>query len=374
LSATGLKMGKAVATQEVEMELSLGTIQQRIGGEITGDPGVVITGVSGLGEAAVGDITFAEKARYVDRVSASTADAIVVGEDFPDLPGKNLLRIREPRTAFVRVMALFYREEDPPEGVHPSAVVAADAELAEGVSIGACAVIGEGTRIGRGSVVGAGAHIDRGVSIGEGCRIGPNAALMHGVRLGDRVRVHGCAVIGGDGFGYVWADGHYLRIPQMGTVEIEDDVDIGCNSCVDRATLAVTRIGRGTKIDNQVQIGHNCDIGEDVIITGQVGLSGNVRVGDRAMLGGQAGVADHITIGEDARVGAASAVTKDVGAGETVWGFPSRPMAKVLREMASVARLPRLLGRLGDIASRLAGLEERVMSLEGGGGKSPPSS
>ncbi|MFB3150557.1 MAG: UDP-3-O-(3-hydroxymyristoyl)glucosamine N-acyltransferase [Alphaproteobacteria bacterium] len=359
--------------QEVEMELSLGTIQQRIGGEITGDPGAVMTGVNGLGEAAEGDITFAEKARYVEAVRASSAGAIVVGEDFPDLPGRNLLRIREPRTAFVRVMSLFYREEDHPAGVHPSAVVAAGAELGEGVSIGACAVIGEGTRIGRGSVVSAGAHIGRGASIGEDCRIGPNAAVMHGVRLGDRVRVHGCAVIGGDGFGYVWADGHHLKIPQMGTVEIEDDVEIGCNSCVDRATLAVTRVRRGTKIDNQVHIGHNCEIGEDVIITGQVGLSGDVRIGDRAMFGGQACVAEHITIGEDARIGGASVVTKDVQAGETIWGFPSRPMAKVLREMASVARLPRLLARFRDFASRLAGLEERVTFLEGGGEKSAPS-
>jgi UDP-3-O-[3-hydroxymyristoyl] glucosamine N-acyltransferase len=374
LSDAGTKRGKAVANQEVEMELSLGTIQQRIGGEITGDPGAVITGVSGLGEAAVGDISFAAKAGYIDQVRASAAGAIVVGEDFPDLPGRNLLRIREPRIAFVRVMSLFYREQDHPAGVHPSAVVAAGAELGEGVSIGACAVIGEGARIGRGSVVSAGAHIGAGASIGEDCRIGPNAALMQGVRLGDRVRIHGCAVIGRDGFGYVWADGHHMRIPQMGTVEIEDDVEIGCNSCVDRATLAVTRVRRGTKIDNQVQIGHNCDIGEDVIITGQVGLSGNVRVGDRAMFAGQSGVVDHINIGEDARIGAASPVTRDVQAGETIWGFPSRPMAKVLREMASVARLPRLLGRFRDIASRLAGLEERVISLEGGGGKISPSS
>lgn len=159
----------------------------------------------------------------------------------------------------------------------------------------------------------------------------------------------------------------------MGTVEIEDDVEIGCNSCIDRAALAVTRVRRGTKIDNQVHIGHNCEIGEDVIIAGQVGLSGNVRVGDRAMFGGQAGVADHINIGEDARIGGASVVTKDVQAGETIWGFPSRPMAKVLREMASVARLPRLLGRFRDFASRLAALEDRVISLEGGGEKSPPS-
>ncbi len=355
------------------MELSLGTIQQRIGGEIAGDPGAMMTGVNGLGEAAEGDISFAAKAGYIDRVRASSAGAIVVGEDFPDMPGRNLLRIPEPRIAFVRVMALFYREEEHPAGVHPSAVVAAGAELGQGVSIGACAVIGEGARIGRGSVVSAGAHIGRGVSIGEDCRIGPNAALMHGVRLGDRVRIHSCAVIGRDGFGDIWTDGHHLRIPQMGTVEIEDDVEIGCNSCVDRATLAVTRVRRGTKIDNQVQIGHNCDIGEDVIITGQVGLSGNVKVGDRAMFAGQSGVVDHINIGEDARIGAASPVTRDVQAGETIWGFPSRPMAKVLREMASVSRLPRLLGRFRDIVSRLAGLEERVTSLEGGGGKSPPS-
>ncbi len=354
------------------MELSLHTIEQQIGGEIAGDPDAVISGVNALTEAVEGDITFAEKARYVDQVRTSPAAAIVVGEDFPDTPGKNLLRVAEPRTAFVQIMKLFYDEPDHPEGVHPSAVVADDAILAQGVSIGACAVVCASARIGRGTIVESGVHIGRGAEIGEDCRIGPNAALMHGVRLGNRVTVHGCAVIGGDGFGYVWAGDHHLKIPQMGTVQIDDDVEIGCNSCIDRATLSVTRVRRGTKIDNQVQVGHNSDVGEDVIIVGQAGLSGNVTVGNRAMIGGKAGVADHLTVAEGARIGGATAVSKDVGAGETVWGFPSRPHTRVLREMASLTRLPRLVRQFRDFAAGLRGLEERVTSLERKSGGTAP--
>jgi UDP-3-O-[3-hydroxymyristoyl] glucosamine N-acyltransferase len=236
--------------------------------------------------------------------------------------------------------------------------------LGEGVAIRPHVTVGEGVSIGRGAVIESGAHLGDGVSIGEQSLIGPNVVIYRGTRIGHRVRIHGGSVIGGDGFGYVFQQGRHLKVPQVGNVIIEDDVEIGCNVCVDRATVGSTIIRRGTKIDNLVQIAHNDVIGQDVIITGQVGLAGSVTVGDRVAFGGQAGVVDHVTIGHDARVGAATPVTKDVKPGETVWGFPARPGARVKRELGALAQLPRLLKRFRELLMRLGRVESRLDALE----------
>ena len=225
-------------------------------------------------------------------------------------------------------------------------MVAPEAELGEGVTIREGAVVRPRARIGGETVIESGAFIGEDVSIGERCFIGPNVVIMPRCRLGNRVILHGGTVIGADGFGYLWTDGHYLKIPQLGNVIIEDDVELGANVCVDRATLGSTLIKRGTKIDNLVQIAHNDVIGEHVSLSGQVGLAGSVHVGNRAVLGGQVGVADHLTIGDDARIGGASAVTKSVPAGQTVWGYPARQIQRVKRELASLTFLPRLVKEL----------------------------
>ena len=189
----------------------------------------------------------------------------------------------------------------------------------------------------------SGAFIGEGVSIGAACFIGPNVVIMRDCLVGSRVIIHGGTVIGADGFGFVWAGDRYLKIPQVGTVIIEDDVELGANVCVDRATFGSTIIKRGTKVDNLVQIAHNDVVGEHVIMSGQVGLAGSVRVGNRVTLGGQAGVADHITIGDDARVGAGSGVIKDVPPQQTVWWFPARELQRVKRELAALSFLPEML-------------------------------
>lgn len=346
------------------MKLTLLDIQKAIGGEIEGAADVPITGVGALETADEGAIVFAEKAGLHAQAGACRASAVVVGPDFPPLPGKSLLRIDRPRLAFVRVMMLFEDKTPAESGVHPSAVIEATARLAEGVAVGPCAVVKAGASLGPDTIVHGGAYIGRRVVIGGGCRIGPNAVLMDGVRLGDRVIVHGGSVIGGDGFGYQWAEGRHLKVPQLGTVQIDDDVEIGCNVCIDRATLGVTRIRRGTKIDNLVHVGHNNDIGEDVILTGQVGLAGSVTIGNRVMFGGQSAVADHVTIGEGAVVAGAAPVIGDVGPGETVWGFPARPMARVKREMASVARLPELIKQVRALSAQVAELQARLEGRE----------
>lgn len=328
------------------MEYTLRAIEEKIGGRLYGDGDQIIHGINALEAARAGELTFAEHARFVPQVHSTHASAIIVSNEFPLIDGKNLLRVADPRIAFIKAMVMFQPQQKAAAGIHPSAVISPEASLAEGVAVAECAVVRENARIGERTVIESGVHIGREVSIGRDCAIGPNAAIMHGTRLGDRVIVHAGTVIGGDGFGYNWSDGRHVKIPQIGNVVIEDDVEIGCNVCVDRATFGSTIIRRGTKIDNLVQIAHNDLIGEHVIITGQVGLSGSVTVGNRVMFGGQSGVADHITIGDDAQIGAATPVIKDVQARQVVWGFPARPIQRVKRELASLARLPRALEQL----------------------------
>lgn len=345
------------------MAFRLEEICRRIGGRLEGDGERIIRGVNALEAAGDSEITYAQSGRYHAQASAGGAAALIVGEDFPGMPGRNLLRVAQPKLAFVRVMEMFAPPPEP-TGIHPDASIAQGAELAQQVSVGACAVIAAGARVGARTIIEPGAYIGPGVSIGEDCRIGPNAVLMQGVSIGDRVGIFGGAVIGGDGYGYVWLGDHHHKVPQLGGVRIDDDVEIGCNTCIDRATLGVTRIRRGTKIDNLVQIAHNNDIGEDVIMTGQVGTAGTVTVKNRAVFGGQAGIADHKTIGEGAQIGAKTGVTRDVAPGETVWGMPSRPMRQILRELAHLARLPELAQRFKAREKELDELRERVAELE----------
>ncbi|MDQ2695069.1 MAG: UDP-3-O-(3-hydroxymyristoyl)glucosamine N-acyltransferase [Pseudomonadota bacterium] len=346
------------------MQFSLRQLCDQVEGTIDGDPDLLIGGVNALEAAAEGEITFADQARYHDKAAASRAAAVVVGHDFPPLAGKSLLRVRRPRVAFIHIVRLFHPEPLRPPGVHASAAVAENVSLGEGVAIGECAVVRTGARIGPGTVIDAGVLVGRDAVIGRDCRIGPHVTLMHGVQIGDRVRIHAGSVIGGDGFGYVWSGQQHLKVPQIGTVRIDDDVEIGCNVCIDRATFGTTHIRRGVKIDNLVQIGHNNDIGEHTVIVSQVGLSGSVTVGKGVILAGQVGTTDHISIGDGAVVGGATAVTKDIAPGEKVWGYPSRPMAQVLRELASLTRLPKLIQQVRELAARLAGLEARLERLD----------
>ena len=328
------------------MTLTLRAVQERIGGQLSGDAETLITGVNALEAAQPGELTFADKVKYLPQLRQSRASACIVPTSFPHVDGPALLRVQHPRLAFIKALYFFQTEAPVSRGVHRQAVVAPDAELGEDVTIGECAVVRSRARIGSRSVIESGVHIGEDVVIGEQCYIGPNVVITYGCRIGSRVRIHGGTVIGADGFGYVWTEGRHLKIPQLGNVVIEDDVELGANVCVDRATFGSTIIKRGTKIDNLVQIAHNDVIGEHVVMAGQCGLAGSVRLGDRVMLAGQVGAADHVTIGDDARVGAKSLVIKDAPAGQTYWGSPARPIQKTKRELASLAFLPELLKRL----------------------------
>ncbi|MBI2646442.1 MAG: UDP-3-O-(3-hydroxymyristoyl)glucosamine N-acyltransferase [Deltaproteobacteria bacterium] len=335
------------------MPYTLEAVQALFGGEICGKRDVILEGVNSLEGANSTELVFADHERYLQNVIETKASAVVVPKSFPEVSGKTFLRVDQPRSVFVQVMGLFAQPYPAHlRGIHASAQISPHTELGEDVTIREYAVV-RAARIGQKTIIESGVHIGSEVSIGEKCFIGPHVVIMDKVKIGNRVTIHGGAVIGGDGFGYVWDKNQHRKVPQVGTVVIEDDVEIGCNSCVDRAMFGSTLIKRGTKIDNFVQIAHNDIIGEDVIITGQVGIAGSVTVGNRVMFGAQSCAVDHISIGDDVRVGAASLVTKNISSKESVWGIPARPGQRVKRELASLSRLPDLLIEFRKLLQRL---------------------
>jgi UDP-3-O-[3-hydroxymyristoyl] glucosamine N-acyltransferase len=269
--------------------------------------------------------------------------------------GGTLIRVADPRAAFARAVARLYPPAAVVAGVHPTAVVAPDVELGEGVAVGPHAVIGEGARVGAGTSIGPGCSVGRGVRLGAGCTLHANVTLYDGVAVGRRVILHSGCVLGADGFGFVLSEGRYEKFPQIGRVEIGDDVEIGANSCVDRAALGVTRVGDGTKLDNLVHIGHNCLIGKHVVIAAQTGLSGGVVVEDYAVIGGQVGIGDKARIESGAVLGSGCGVhtSKIVRRGQVVWGTPARPLREHLEQLANLARLPQLRRQVAELKRQL---------------------
>lgn len=344
-------------------EYSLKDLGTSIGLDIPDGEEIRVLGLASPEDAGPDRIAFAENERYLEQVRNTAAAAVLVPPDFPDVAGKRLWRVENPRLSFLRIAEMFV-ELPGCAGIHPDASIHPEAELGDGVSVGPCAVISAGARIGAGSRIDAGAFVDDGVEVGAGCRIRANVSLLQGVSLGERVTVHANTALGGDGFGYAWLGDHHHKIPQLGSVEVGDDVEIGCNCSVDRATLGVTRIGRGSKIDNLVHIAHNCHIGEHVILAGQVGFAGSVNVGSGAVLAGQVGVSDHINIGQGATIGGKSAVTRDIEPGTTVWGAPARPIKRVMKEQAAIGRLPELLKQMKAMQKELTSLRERLATRE----------
>ncbi len=344
-------------------ELTLGGIAAAIGAVLEGEGGVRVNAIATLEDAGPETLCYAASPRLLEQVRSCAADGFIVGDDFPTLPGRNLLRLADPKLGFVRALELF-RPDRRPEGVHPAAVVATDVTLGEGVEIGPCAVIEAGAVIGSATRIRAGAYVGPGARVGRDCDIGINAVLLDGTVVGDRCILHPGVVLGGDGYGYQWTEDHHHKIPQLGCVVLEDDVELGANTCIDRATLGETRIGRGSKFDNLVHIAHNNRIGEHVLLTGQVGVAGSSRIGDRVVAGGQAGIADHVIVGAGAQIGAQAGVIGNIDAGARVWGTPARPMQRVLREQAALGRLPETLRDLARQRKEFEALHERIARLE----------
>jgi len=347
------------------MQMRLSDIQQHIGGDLVGNANTVVQAVNSLDLAVSGDISFAENDKYLSAAENSQASILLVPKSFPDLAGKNLLKVDKPKELFIGIMSLFVDNSLPFSGIHESTSLAEQGmELADDVAIAAHVTIQKNVRIGTGSSIDSNTHIAHDVTIGEHCRIGPNVSILSKVTIGDHVTIHAGTVIGGDGFGYYWDGEKQKKVPQLGGVIIEDHVEIGCNVCIDRATFGMTRIGKGTKIDNLVQIAHNNTIGEHCIIVSHVGLSGSVTLGNRVTLAGQVGIADHITMGDGSTAAARTGISKDVQANQVVWGAPNRPIKQVMRELASIPKLPALLKQVKKMTSRLTELEERLASLD----------
>jgi len=331
-------------------------LAEAIGARLEGDGAMEIAGVAAPERAGARDLIYVEAAKHAERVATSAAMCIVAGEGL-SLPGKTVLRSAHPKVAFAKAAALLLERAPIAAGIHPTAIVAPLARVAEGVSIGPYAVIGEDAHVGAGTQIGAHTVIGAGCWIGENCRIHPRVTLYANVRVGHRVEIHAGAVIGADGFGYAFGGGKYWKFPQVGIVEIGDDVEIGANATIDRGSLDDTRIAEGVKLDNLVHVGHNVQIGAHTVVAAQTGISGSSVLGHHVVVGGQVGIADHCTLEDGAVAGAQAGIPtgKTIRGGQTVWGTPAREIGKFKETYAWYARLPELAARIKELEAKLAG-------------------
>jgi len=337
--------------------LTLQEIAKLAGGELNGDGNRVIIGAASLDEAVEGEIAFYNNPKYMPRLKATRASAVFVPPDFSEKISAAQIRVADPSKAFEQVvLKLAPKAIAFAPGVHPTAVVDPTAKLGAGVSIQPHAVIEAGVTIGDETVVGAGSYVGHETAIGRSCLIYPNVTIRERSKIGSRVIIHGGVVIGADGFGFEFKDGRQRKIPQIGIVQIDDDVEIGANTTIDRARFGRTWIQEGVKIDNLVQVAHNVVIGKHSVIAAQVGISGSVRLGERVSLAGQVGIVGHATIGDGTMVAAQSGVSKNIPGG--VWfGYPAVPFAEAKRQFAWIHRLGRLFERVKAIEKKL-GLKE----------------
>ncbi len=349
--------------------MSLGTLSelaQLAGGVAHGPPDLSISRIAAIEQAGDDALTFATSSAYLKAALDSHAAAVLVDQSL--IHGeerKPLIAVPDARVALMRLLRAFDRVRKPAPSQDPAASVHPTAAIGAGVYIGANAVIGAGSRVGDGCVVGAGAFVGEGVDLGEDALLYPQARVMDGCAIGKRVILHPGATVGSEGFGYVFVEGRFERIPQVGNVVLGDDVEVGANTCIDRAQTGSTQIGAGTKIDNLCQIGHNCRIGRSTGMAAQVGLAGSTVIGDYVQVGGQAGFKGHITIGSRAKIGAGSAVWGDVPDDAFVSGRPARPHGQELRREVMLASLPKLVARVDALE------KQRPHDAEHGGDSEP---
>jgi UDP-3-O-[3-hydroxymyristoyl] glucosamine N-acyltransferase len=327
------------------MAFTISQIAKELGGEVTGDGSIEIKGFAPAESARAGDLTFAENESYFVQAEGSAASAILVSGDVASA-SKTLIRVPHARIAFAKVLPLFFPERKFTPGMHPSAVVAPSAQIDPTAHVGPHCVVEERTILGAGVVLQGGNHVGLDCRIGDGSHLFPNAVVYARTQIGKRVRIHAGAVIGADGFGYVFDHGIHRKVPQIGNVIIEDDVEIGANAAIDRGALGSTVIRRGTKIDNLVQIGHNAIIGEHCILCGLVGIAGSTKVGNYVTMAGQVGVAGHLTIGNQVTLGAQSGVMRNVPDGEKWFWTPAQPDRQIKRILIALQKLPELFRRV----------------------------
>jgi len=336
------------------MPLTAAEIARQIDGEVLGDASVHLTGFAPADKARAGDLTFAENQTYFNRAEQSAAAAIMVDGQFTSTK-KTLIRVPNARIAFAKVLPLFFPDPVLAPGVHPTAVVAASAQVDPTAHIGPHCVVGEQVRIGARCVLHGGDHAGANCVIGADTQLFPNVVLYPRTQLGQRVRIHAGAVIGSDGFGYVLDAGAHRKVPQIGHVIVHDDVEIGANVTIDRGALGPTSIGRGTKIDNLVQIAHNVAIGEHCLVIAQAGIAGSTKLGNFVTLAGQVGLAGHLKIGNKVTIAAQSGVMHDIADGEKWFGYPAQPDRQMKRQILALQQLPELLRRVAELEKKLAG-------------------
>src|ERR1700719_4372331 len=325
-----------------------------VGAVLEGNGALELGAVASPERAGPRDLIYAASAKNASRAHASASGCVIAPPGL-ELPAKTVLRSAAPKLAFAKAAALLMDRTPIAAGVHPTAIIAALAQIAPNVGIGPYAVIGEDVHIGEGTQIGPHAVIGAGSWIGQNCRIHARVTLYNGVRLGDRVELHSGAVIGADGFGYAFGEGQHWKFPQTGIVEIGDDVEVGANTTIDRGSLADTRIATGVKLDNLVHIGHNCEIGEHSVIAAQVGLSGSCTFGRNVVVGGQAGFGERCKLEDGAIIGGQSGVLggKIIRNGETVWGTPARSLEKFKEQFAWQTRLPELAARIKNLETNV---------------------
>lgn len=333
-------------------------IASQLGASWEGDGDKEIRSVADIGEAGDSDLSFAASRKALEQAANSGAGCLIVPQDFQATLARTLIRAANPRGAFAQAVRLLHPAKRTDPGIHSTAVVALSAAIDPSASVGPFCTIGERAVIGAGTQLGAGCHVGDDSRLGGNCVLNSGVTIYHAVTIGARVVLHSGCVLGADGFGFVMEAGGYQKFPQVGRVQIGDDVEIGANSCVDRAALGVTVIGDGTKLDNMVHIAHNCRIGKHVVIAAQTGLSGGVVVEDYAVIGGQVGIGDKARIESRAVLGSGSGVltSKIVHGGQVLWGTPARPLREYLEQLAH-------MNRLGDWKRRLDTLEKRCAEL-----------
>ncbi|MFZ5516754.1 MAG: UDP-3-O-(3-hydroxymyristoyl)glucosamine N-acyltransferase [Candidatus Zhuqueibacterota bacterium] len=335
------------------MELSLAEIAQIVSGSFEGDGSVKIRNVAKIEEAVAGEITFISNPKYARFIETTNASAVLVGKDFP-ATDKTIIRTENPYFSFLKILRLFHPPAGiVPRGIHPTAVIEDSATIGADAHIGALVYVGSNCIIGKNVTLHPGVIISSNVQIGDNTLIYANVSVRENIRIGSKVIIHSGTVLGSDGFGFAREGQEYHKIPQVGTVVIEDDVEIGANCSIDRATLGQTVIRKGAKLDNLIQIAHNVEVGENTVIAAQTGISGSTKIGRNNIIGGQVGFVGHIETGENVTIGAQSGVSKSLPANSVYFGYPARPIMQAKREEAALRRLPELLKRISELEEKL---------------------
>lgn len=346
------------------MDFNLKKIAELLDGTLVGDGNIVITNVNEISKAQQNEICFLRDKKYYDLLKNTKAAAVVVDTKIENISIPQII-VDDVDLAFVKFLTIAYSQKDNfYQGIHPTVVFGTNVNLCKNVSIGPYCVISDNTEIGENTLLSSFVFVGKNVKIGKNVIIYPHVTIRENVIIGDNVIIHSGAVIGSDGFGYVQKNGKHVKIPHVGKVVIEDDVEIGANVTIDRGTISETRIGRGTKIDNLVHIAHNVEVGPNVLLLAQVGIAGSSKVGENTILAGQTGVIDHINVGKNVVAGPRTGIVQDVEDNKIIWGFPSVPFEEQKKIVVILRRLPKLVKEISEIKKKLEELEKKLTFLK----------